>query len=157
MRANVPCEYDTERADERRSQALRRRYKELDERQAQVRDSLCWLRAQSAGTILSCMQQIQSAEDPADALCNIVAEERAGPPPAEIFAHQILVNMSHGVRKALTTDLPARFPATFPTLPVTASQASQEHGGESMDEAEGNVAESWVLMSHCSGGEAEAD
>lgn len=133
LSANVTCDYDTQSAGERRSQAVKRQVADLESAQSDVNDSLAWLRQQSPGTVVSCLQQLRQASDPSAALCSVVAERRTQNRPVEIPFRNVLSASSPVVTNAQIAELVVRFPTTFPWLAEQGSlmvKGQDESGGK---------------------------
>ena len=109
--------YETGDAQETQSQAIRRKYSDLQDLQQTAQDSLDWLRSQDSETALSCLEQLRDVKDPMSELCSVVAMHRAGRLLPKIPEHSVLTASSHLVKDELTVELVTRYPDAFPWLP----------------------------------------
>lgn len=116
QRTNNTCVYDTDDPTESRSQAVRRKFDDLHIVHEDARNSLDWLRRQSADTVASCIQRLQRAEDSLRELSAVVAEERNKRLSFEITEQQVLIASSPLVKNTLTAELVVRHPASFPWI-----------------------------------------
>ena len=131
------CEYDTDDPQEPRAQATKRRAADLRAARSTVHDSLSWLRHQSPDTIVSCIRQLQQAEDPYAEICTVVAQQRSQRRSPEIPILETMVGSSSAATSPLVAELLFRFPNTFPRLPETIELSAKTNEG--LDEKAGAV------------------
>jgi hypothetical protein len=98
---------------------MRREHENLHASQKAARDSIDWLRSQPPNDAVWYLEQLRTSQDPMQDLCSMATAERAGHLSPQISTKDVLTGASKLIRDALTAELAAQYPATFPWIPET--------------------------------------